>query len=182
MRRVLLIVVALVLVGGGFAAGWLAARPHQSDDPWKDAPDGSEWHYPGGAVQGSSKGGKFLADGVRVGPQYTTVLTTSDDVPKVLAYYAAKLNAPQVAGADGGSGFSHFDTEAALKVVQGAVLQDNTQPPGAGQPKAGQLRATRPVRVGVINVCTERYDLCLFISRAEGEEHTHIVVAYGPQP
>ena len=60
-------------------------------------------------------------------------------------------------------------------IINGNVIQAGYRP--SEDRKNGEWR---PVRMKVISVRTPRYDLVINVSRAEGESHTHVVVAYFP--
>jgi hypothetical protein len=198
MKKLMLALVILLLMGGTFAAGWFlphgpeapppdrpeapppgpAARPAVLKPRPKAPPDWTEWQYPDSKEQASGKGGGGTANGVTVGPIYSVELTTTDDLDKVLQWYAKKFNNDIIAMPTGGGGQSKFDSNNPDDpIINGDVLQAGNRP---SEDRAKGM--WRPVKMKVITLRTPRYDLVINISRAEGESHTHVIVTYLPNP
>ncbi len=135
----------------------VVASASADEPPTATAKAASAWEYPGGKNSMSSE----------VGPLYNSVRTTTDDLASVVAHYDKKLGTriavdkPEAGAAEGGSG------------KQTAVYQDSLQPSGdAKKPQA------RDVTVLLASQNTRAYCLTLVISRAKGENHTHIALTY----
>jgi hypothetical protein len=112
------------------------------------------WKYPGATLRAAgsgSKGGFML-------------LATTDPVDKVLAFYGKKVGAQLTEQPPGGTGLTGRDGEV-------SVFQDDSIQPGA----KGELR---PVAVHIVVQRTNDHYLALVISRAKGEDQTHISVTF----
>jgi hypothetical protein len=190
MKKFALALVVLALVGGAFGGGYFlhhwqgpnntermsetASTPLQKSKA-KAPPEWTEWQYPGSKEQGSSKGGGGLMNGVKVGPIYSVELTTSDDLDKVLNWYAKEFGSEIIAVPTGSGSLSRFNSDNKDDpVINGNVILSNRP---SDDRNAGSLR---PVKMKVISVRTPRYDLVVNVSRAESESHTHVVVTYFP--
>jgi hypothetical protein len=190
MRKVLAVIAVLALTGAGFGAGWWYGRsqvpPMQPrnpdtkspDDPWQDKPRWLEWKYPDSREASSAHGGGGRAGAVSVGPLDAVVLVTPDSFEKVLAFYADKFHADILAAPNGGGSMSYFRSEHGEdEVVVGDVVSDSLREVDDGGP-GGQ----RPVKTKMVARRTKLYDLTLVISKADGEKHTRIYLAYYPNP
>ncbi len=114
----------------------------------------AQWQYPGSKMNGATMSDAATLNGAgeRTVPsiQYKTVLTTKDPMPKVIAYYKAKLmpaagtETAKPAAVSGRSVTFHDDSEG------------------------------RPVAIHVILVNTDKTSTTLVISRAATESETHI--------
>lgn len=113
----------------------------------------SKWRYPGASLQG----GASMSDGGVIGVQSLNcqaVITTPDPVEAVLKYYEEKLAIAKEPEADAPAG-------------------DNRRTDG----KAVDVQSDsegRPLQLHVITVNEADSSTMLVISRAEGEEKTHI--------
>jgi hypothetical protein len=191
MRKLGAVLAVLVLVGVAFAGGYylhlyqsvgravgiaeVLSPAAKAPKPAKP-PEWTEWQYPGSAEGGSSKGGGGTANGVSVGPIYSVILTTPDDLDKVLEWYAKKFGNEIIAVPTGSGSLGEMNTANADDPIINANVML-----ASGRPSDDPARGTwRPVRMKVISVRTPRYDLVINVSRAEGESHTHVIVTYFP--
>ena len=113
----------------------------------------AEWQYPGSKMLGGasmSDGGNPLVPSVKC----QAILTTADPVEKVIAYYSEKFGIPRAP-----------DPQDAQEDAKG--------PDGKSVSSQDDSRG-RPVAIRVIVVNTAETSTTLVISRAEGEEETHI--------
>lgn len=170
MRRVNLYVIGGVLLGLGigFFLGVLFVRYRQGvrsevlDAEWE------AWHYPGAESNGSgSAGGPGLLR-LNAGPVRRAGLTTPDSFEDVLGFYAGHAGYDwRTAGVSGARA-----TRAGLLDEEALVYStDSTRPDGK----------PRPVRVQAVGRRTATHDVTVVISRAEGEEHTHVVLLWFPR-
>lgn len=150
MRRVLLLlslgIVSLV------AATWVGLALAQNQD---SASRLGGWKYPGAKQlgSGSGAGGDFM------------VQATTDSIDKVKAFYGKKVGqklSPDRTDPPGGMGLYGRDGEL-------SVFQDDSVQPG---PKA----ELRPVVVCIFVQRTKDHYLTLVITRAKGEDQTHISI------
>ena len=179
-RRLFIIAGYLVAIAVGVAIGYFAGRNNllagrlsetSSDLKAGEAgPDWKEWKYPGCAEHGSSLGGGGQAGMSKVPPLYCLVMTTPDDYEKVLKYYADKMgNSVLAVGAGSGT---KVDSSNPENCENWFVLNDALSPEGANR--------SRPVKAKVFGKRTPTYDLTMHVSRANDENHTHIMLAYYP--
>jgi hypothetical protein len=185
MGKFVLAVAVLVLIAGAFAGGYylcywqnpaqIVANPPKERKPTAP-PDWKEWQYPDSQEGNSGKGGGGMMGGVSVGPIYDVVLTTSDDLVKVHAWYAKKFDSEIIAVPTGAGSNTKMNSEDKDDpIINFDVTLDNTLPKD-DRDKGG----ARPVRAKVISIRTPRYALAINISRADGEAHTHIIISYFP--
>jgi hypothetical protein len=171
-RSIIIIAGFLVALAVGLGIGYLVGRNNPSErglvekpavlKPGETGPDWKEWKYPGCAEHGGGQVGGGQNAGVKEPMQYDLVMTTQDDYEKVLGFYAEKtgisiLAVENGAGAGGGNHDSWF-------------VYDDSRLPNVAQ--------SRPVRVKMFGKRTPTYDLTMFISRANDEKHTHIILVY----
>jgi hypothetical protein len=191
MRKLVSVLAILVLVGAAFAGGYylhlcqsmghvvaIGEVPSLVSTEPRPAkpPEWTAWQYPGSTEGGSSKGGGGTLNRVRVGPIYSVILTTPDDLDKVLEWYANKFDSEIIAVPTGSGSMSRVNTaNQDDPVINGNVMLASDRP--SDDRAQGRWR---PVRMKVISVRTPRYDLVLNVSRADGESHTHVVVTYFP--
>jgi len=167
-KRVGFCVAAIVLVAAGFGVGWLvrgSAQPAPAGQPrdiaraarWQPGKEDETafWQYP--KVEGAGFG--------QSGPQYIGAFTTPDDLPAVAAWYGERLGTripvgdAEAIGSEGGPD------------VFTAACDDSFRPgPGA--------RAARPVRVGFGARTSPVSAVAVTLSRADGEDRTHILVSF----
>jgi hypothetical protein len=110
------------------------------------------WQYPGSKLRDGASmadGGNPLVPSVKC----QAILTTADPVEKVVEFYTKKLT-PQGAGTQSAEA---AERNAAAKSVS---TQDDSQ--------------GRPVRLRVLVINQAKASTTLVISRAEGEQKTHI--------
>jgi len=158
MRPITVLFAALLLALS--AAAWIGVAVAQKDAPAKAAADKSGfegWKYPGATELGSGQG----AGG------YHAMLATTDALDKVEAFYEKKTGEKLKPDQAGGSGIGGGAGEA-------RVFQDDSVQPGAKS-------EPRPVVVRILVNRTKGHDLSLVISRAKGEDHTHIALTYFPK-
>jgi hypothetical protein len=174
MKRSLIIIAGfLVAAAIGVGIGYLVGRNNPQDRKLAEnpaalkqdeaRPDWKEWKYPGCVERGFGQVGGGQSGGVKTPMDYHSVMTTPDDYEKVLGFYAEKtgisvLALENGAGAGGGTSGEWF-------VANDSLLPD-------------EVAQNRPVRVRMFGKRTPTYDLTMFISRANDEKHTHIILAY----
>ena len=95
------------------------------------------------------------------------MLATTDALDKVEAFYEKKTGEKLKPDQAGGRGIGGGAGEA-------HVFQDDSVQPGAKS-------EPRPVVVRILVNRTKGHDLTLVISRAKGEDHTHIALTYFPK-
>ena len=155
-HRITAVVAGSLLALG--AAAWSGAASAQKDAPAKaaDAAGFNRWKYPGAKELGGGQG----AGG------HHAVLITADGLDKVVAFYEKKTGEKLTPDAAGGHGIGGGPGEA-------HVFQDDSVQPGG--------KAERPVVVRVLVQRAKGHDLTLVLSRAKGEDHTHIALTYFPK-
>jgi len=189
-RRFLIGIGALALFGAGFGVGMFvqyrlqvgvaaaAARPFLdfarglSGEGGESgpAPPLEHWSYPGATEHGRGRGPSLVINGqtVKPAPEYL-LLATTDDYQKVVTHYGSKLGF--VAASDFGlSGMTNkTSTEAGFQLA----FADGQDPGTAGN--------ARPVRVQCLRQTCVSYSVVVFITRAETEGHTHVILLYDPK-
>ena len=134
------------------------------------APALEHWRYPGAIDHGSGRGSGLAINGkvVTPAPEYL-VLATADDYEKVAAYYGSKLGFV-AAGEIGISGMTNkTSTESGFQLA----LADGKDP--------GRGSEARPVRVLCLRQTCASYSAVAFITRAENEAHTHVILLCDPK-
>jgi hypothetical protein len=168
-KRVGLGLAAILLLAVGFGAGWLTRgqasgqstapgqpgevsrvgwQPTKEDDP-------VFWRYPKGDPAGSSQGG----------PQYIARFTTPDDIATVAAWYGERLGSGAIPVGQAGTGSGGGPD------LYFAACDDSFRP---GSVPA----APRGVKVGVGARSSPASAVTVALSRADGEDRTHIVVSF----
>ena len=153
----------LVILGSGTGISVAVAEKDGPAKAGDDKPGLEGWKYPGA---------KELASGAGSGGYYM-VLATTDGLDKVLAFYGKKTGEKLTGDQPGGHGISG-ETGTGDKEPEAHVFQDDSVQPGA---KA----ELRPVVVRVLVQRTKAHDLTLVISKAQGEDYTHIALTYFPK-
>ena len=157
MRKIVLLLAGLLLILG--RAAWIDVALAEKSEPSKagsEKADFEGWKYPGSKELGSGQGaGGFHA-----------MLTTTDGLDKVESFYERKTGQKLKPDQAGGHGIGGGEGEA-------HVLQDDSIQPGV---KGGP----RPVVVRVFVQRAKGHNLTLVISRAKGEDDTHIALTYFP--
>ena len=191
MRKFTSVLAIAVLIGVAFAGGYFLrlwqSTGHAvgmaevfsvaSKGPKPKAPpEWTEWQYPESTEGGSSKGGGGTVNDLSVGPIYSVILTTPDDLDKVLEWYAKKFDSEIIAVPTGSGSLSRMNTENQDDPIISANVLLASNRPSNDRDKG----PWRPVRMKVISVRTPRYNLVINVSRAEGESHTHVIVTYFP--
>ena len=129
-------------------------RGEQEKEPQREASlmeTLGEWAYPGTLATGKKSKGASISDGGNPRVQSVkceAVLTTTDPIAKVIKYYSDKFEPAAKAGA------------AAEADPKSVLSRDDSE--------------GRPVTVRVFMVNREETSTTLVISRAQGEEETHI--------
>jgi len=134
------------------------------------APPLEHWRYPGAIDHGSGRGSSLAINGkvVTPAPEYL-VLATADDYEQVAAHYGTKLGFV-AAGDFGISGMTNkTSTESGFQLA----LADGKDP--------GPGSEARPVRVLCLRQTCASYTAVAFITRAENEAHTHVILLYDPK-
>jgi hypothetical protein len=190
-KRILIGIGLLALFAAGVGLGMVVQYPIQlgvadavlrpffeafyGGGPSGPAPPLEQWRYPGAADQSFGQAPMLSFNGQVPTPQPEFFAsTTVDDYEKVAAHYGAKLGFFD--GAIDTSGFGLMGTifvhnsNAGFQtlVTDGKVprpLQEND----------------RPVRAVCLRQTCRSYDVVVFITRAEKEEHTHIILLYNPK-
>ncbi|MSR79898.1 MAG: hypothetical protein EXS11_04145 [Gemmataceae bacterium] len=193
-KRIVATLAIIILVALAFGAGVLAQRQYQLapiraaeefarsklvwdsftglDDPIPPAPRWEAWLYPDakskGSIQGSST--RLMGKLVRPAGSYA-VFVTANKFEDVAHFYAEQSN------------FEDVDNVAKSKLAVSShgnfkgesnhLLDDFVD--------ATDPQKSRPVRVKCMLRRCSSYDLTVFISRAEGENHTHILLLYDPK-
>jgi hypothetical protein len=188
VKRFLLGVVVIVLVGGGFAAGFIYSRQFpgstgSSDDVPRvrfypedasvfTAPPGwEEWRYPDSKVHRFSDSATMTDHGVQFSTSAQAVLTTPDDFDKVCDYYKRKcdLRPPGASPAifkDYGSG---LDKDFWLVIYD---TRNSNWLVGPDSPSGKHMG---------FDVSTTRYHLAGFVYRGERDDVTQVMLALRPQ-
>jgi hypothetical protein len=149
--RAVLTVVSMLSV----SANWAGIAVGENDDVPKVKFDG--WKYTGATELGTGP----------VGPGgHYAVLATTDGLDKVVAFYEKKTGEKLTTDSPGGQA-SRGGAEEAW-----ACLDDSVQP--------GVKHEMRLVTVRVFVQRKKEYYVTLVISRAKGEDHTHISLTYLP--
>ena len=162
-KRVGLGVVALLLIAGGFGAGWLVSGQTASAERQRNKQPGKEddhefWLYPKAESKGFGSGGS----------PHLEVFTTPDDIATVAAWYSKRLESslpddipqgptPPVIPLDGSERRGGQGMEVGYAVVGDSV---------------------RGVKVGAGARTSPASAVTVFLSRADGEDHTHIVISF----
>ena len=135
--------------------------------PSGPAPPLEHWRYPGATEHGSGRGPSLAIKGqtVKPAPEYL-VLATADDYKKVAAHYGTTL------GFGARSDFGHTNQTSTEHGFQ-LALTDGQDP--------GPASKARPVRVLCLRQTCGSYSVVVFITRAEKEAHTHVVLLYDPK-
>lgn len=155
-RQIIVLLAGLLLILG--AVAWIGVAVAQKEaKAGGDKPAFEGWKYPGAKELWSGQGaGGFYA-----------ILATTDGLDKVEAFYEKKTGEKLKPDQAGGHGIGGSAGEA-------RVFQDDSIQPGV---RAGP----RPVVVRVLVQRAKGHDLTLVISRAKGEDHTHIALTYFPK-
>jgi hypothetical protein len=189
-RRFLIGISVLVLFGTGFGVGVLVQYRLQIGLNAADArsfldfarglsgeggesgpaPSLEYWRYPGAAEHSSGRGPSLVINGQTVKPaaEYL-LLATTDDYQKVAAYYGTKLGF-RATGDFGISGMTNqTSTEAGFQLA----LADGQDPDLPGN--------ARPMRVLCLRQSCASYSVVVFITRADKEGHTHVILLCDPK-
>lgn len=186
MRKLAYIVACFALIGIGCLAGYslrhrLQATANQEalnflgfGQTDQGAPPLEFWTYPGAKLESSGSGGGISMNGDVVMPQtHTVIWTTTDSFEEVIRFYAKRLE------------FDHPDNfatrttiagESSPKVSTATGPQNRFHIRDNGLP-GGSYNALRPVRAECLISRSRDYFLTVFITQADSEDHTHIVVA-----
>jgi hypothetical protein len=176
-RRFFAIAGYLVAIAVGVGIGYLIGRNNSSErelaeihpdsKPGEIGPDWKEWKYPGCAEHDFTKVGGGQSAGVKTPMHYDLVMTTKDDLEKVLGFYVEKTGISLLSSHTGeGAGGKNDDVWF--------VTSDSRSPSEVDQ----TATKDRPVRTKMFGKRTATYDLTMFVSRANDEKHTHIILSY----
>jgi hypothetical protein len=186
-NRTLSILAVVALVAGAFGGGVLIQRHIQLsrirageafardlaglNDPVSPSPPWSEWHYPKAKVKGTAESAAVRVSGklVRPGGHYA-VLVTADDFETVARFYAGKLKFADSEGIVKSQ--LAFSSEGNIQGESSHVLDDYRD--------VGETQKARPVRTKCLVRRSPSYDLTVFLTRAETETETHILLLYDP--
>jgi hypothetical protein len=163
------------LVQGQMRWGEVAGAPANGRTPLASAPDISEWKYPG-AEKGVENTGASLRDAsgekLLKLTGHAAVWTTPEDFDKVVAFYTNKLEVETDDPAAKSDGMYSWTSAPTVNTPMAKALIPDTTPAGT------KALSARPVRVQCLFRRTTSYAVTVFVSRADSEDHTHIVVAY----
>jgi hypothetical protein len=161
-KYVLGVVVFFLAVAAAFYGGLFIGRA-KPDGPLgvPPPPAAEQWTYPGS---------KEL---MRAGGQedFLAVLTTPDEFDAVARFYHRQIS--QANGMPEGN----FDPQHTGLSSGGFARGTYCFATDADQPD----KTAQKARTVTFEVRSQSYDLNAFVSRAEGEEHTHIVVTFHPK-
>lgn len=183
-----IVVVGAILVMLAFVAGVLLQRQFAIvrirgaeqvareisgiDDPVPPAPQWESWMYDGAKRQGQIEGTSTELMGELIRPKgHFGAFTTSDTFEQVAKFYAEQLrfeNADTVA-----QSHQAVLSEGNAGAEANYLLDDTADVSEPGR--------SRPVRVKCLLRRTRSYDMTVFISRAENEDQTHILLVYDPR-
>ncbi len=187
-KRIVAAVCIIVVVALAFGAGVLVQRQYQLapiraaeafardfvglDDAVPPAPRWEEWHYPNAESRGNIRGlsARVMEELVRPAGRYAVFVTT-DEFEEVARFYAEK---------------AQFDEPDSLATSRSAVFSQGTV-----QGESNYLlddfadvtdpEQSRPVRAKCLARRCPSYDLTVFITRADDESDTHIMLLYDPK-
>ena len=162
-RTILFLTTFFVILGSGTWFGVAVAQNDSQAKAGDDKPGLEGWKYPGA---------KELASGEGAGGYYA-VLATTDGLDKVEAFYGKKVGEKLTPDHAGGSGIGG-ETGTGGKATEAHAFADDSVQPGAKS-------ESRPVVVRVLVQRTKAHDLTLVISKAQGEDYTHISLTYFPR-
>jgi hypothetical protein len=187
-KRFVISVALFVAIALAFGAGLLVQRQFQLvplriaeqftrdlaglDDPIPAAPQWEAWRYPNADTRGNIQGSSTRINEKLVRPSARYFLcTTSDALEDVARFYAEKAGFSDVDKvAKSTSGVS---SQGTLKGDSNHVLDDFDDPKDP--------QAPRPVRSKCLIRRCPSYDLTVFVTRADSENHTHILILYDPK-
>ena len=186
MRKVILPIVGILLLGAGVAIGWFAARPpyklggalgkpvitFRAADPelLAEPPAWQEWQYPGSRVHASSTGGGSKLGDIEFGSADRVALTTADDFDKVWAFYKDKCKLLNPGDSSSSARFEGGGTAQAMTFK----VFDDIQAHSFEGPK------TEAVRARAFAVKSLRYTLVGFVYRPAVADATCILLVYRP--
>lgn len=186
-RRLITIGIAL-LVAGAFALGLLVQRQIQLariragenfardlaglNRPVPPAPPGKDWYYPGAKVSGTAESAAVTVSRELVHPGgHFVVLVTSDDFETVAKYYTSRM---QFTDPDAiAKSQLAFSSEGNVQGESSHVLDDFRDP--------SETQTQRSIRTKCLLRRSPSYNLTVFLSRAENEPQTHIILLYDPK-
>lgn len=192
MRKLCYMIAGIALLGIGVGAGVFIQRKFQVarieaaeqigrdliglDAPLEPAPAWESWAYPGAdSRKGGHTGETRINEEIVVPSDYHGVWTTPDTFEDVIEHYATLLEFEEPGtlrehnpGWGGGTsgGFSSEAGPASVMNVRDNGLESSLE--------------MRPVRVECLARRTRAYTVTVFISRADDENLTHIIVLYSP--
>ncbi len=135
------------------------ARGMSGEGASEPAPPLEHWRYPGATEQGRGRGPSLAINDQTVKPASEHLMfTTPDDYDKVLSFYGSKGGNTSGISGDAITGIRIYLSQA-----------DGRDPVTNGP---------RPVRVQCLRETRASYDVVVFITRAEKEAHTHVILLY----
>lgn len=187
LQKIGLTLVVLASVAAVFFAGMFAQRQYQLaqvrarvafardlvglDDPVSSPPTWESWLAPQAKVQRSVVTSAVWIENELVRPagQYA-VLTTPLGFEEVVQFYAeaAHFDSPREVATSAGAS----QTQGTLQGEEISLLDDVLSPASPPVP--------RPVRCKCLIQRCPAFALTVFVSRADDEEHTHVVLLYVP--
>jgi hypothetical protein len=152
-------------IGVAEAVARLARGVVGEDKPGPPAPPLEDWRYPGADEKSSTGGMSLEVNGQVVKPAPTYVVwVTPDGYDQVAAFYGGKGGFSQTSG---------VGITSSTRGESNVVVGDDQNPDRPG--------TLRPVHAVCLRRRCGSYDLVVFITRAQNEGHTHIVVLYEPK-
>jgi hypothetical protein len=159
----------LLGVGLGFVGG-LTYTAYRAEARRAAAAVGWEqWAYPGAKKVASASGGAVWVGNQAVTQHYGHAYETADGLDKVVQFYAAKLGNVGSRSAPGMTG--SFTTSDPQDVHNALYVADGLPP----------TTPARSLQVQSFGLRTLDYDVAVFVSRADGEDKTHVLVIYFPR-
>lgn len=186
-KRIFFSLIALVLIAIGISIGIFLQREYQLaairagenfgrslaglDDPIPPAPAWEQWRYPRAKSRGEIDGASTRIKGQLVRPAGNyAILVTADDFETVARFYAEKFNFEEVEQA--AKSKSAIAKHGNMQGEENYLLDDFED--------VSEIPKTRTVRIKCLFRRCPAYDVTVFISRAENEKQTHLLLLYDP--
>lgn len=186
-KQILFSLCGLALIAIGISIGVVLQREYQLaairagenvgrslaglDDPIPPAPAWEQWRYPRAKSKGEIDGSSTRIEGELIHPAGNyAVLVTADDFETVARFYAEKCN------------FEEVDQTAKSKsaIAKHGNMQGEANYLLDDFEDTSEIPPTRTVRIKCLFRRCPAYDITVFISRAENEKQTHLLLLYDP--
>jgi hypothetical protein len=164
-KRIGLGVAAVLLLAAGFGAGWLIRGEVGRAARWQSGKEDEAefWRYPKADPKGSALEG---------GSPHLAVLTTPDDIATVAAWYAERLESGSIPGD------MRFPPPGPAPVAIPVGSPDMRAGFGTEVSYAAGGDSLRGAKVGFCARTSPASAITVFLSRADGEDRTHIVISF----